>query len=273
MRNNNIAVVIPYEAAHTPEWMLERAVNSVKKQTHMAEPIVVRGGPSPAWGRNRGMEKTNSRYIAFLDADDYWAPTKLEKQYKAITRENTALCLNIAEKSDGSKNNIVASSAREFATKVFCGDLGTITSSMLVDTKLTDAKFDESLYRREDHLFALEVVYDGGYCYIEEPLTYVEKHEEGLSADVEYDRKIDSYQQFYERAIDLFPELDQYSDEYWAQTWYNTGRGYYYRNDFQSSLSYLWRSFVTKPEFKTIAALGISSIWHIIFKIRQAVSR
>lgn len=32
--------------------------------------------------RNKGLEKCNGKFIAFLDVDDYWLPTKLEEQIK-----------------------------------------------------------------------------------------------------------------------------------------------------------------------------------------------
>ena len=34
----------------------------------------------PAAARNRGVELANAPLIAFLDSDDLWAPTKLERQ-------------------------------------------------------------------------------------------------------------------------------------------------------------------------------------------------
>ena len=38
--------------------------------------------------RNLGLSKANGRYIAFLDSDDLWKPTKLEKQIKFMTKNN-----------------------------------------------------------------------------------------------------------------------------------------------------------------------------------------
>ena len=45
--------------------------------------------------RNRGLEKCSGEFIAFLDVDDYWFPTKLEEQIKLFTNSEIGFsCTN-----------------------------------------------------------------------------------------------------------------------------------------------------------------------------------
>ena len=45
----------------------------------------------PYRARNRGFEASQGEYIAFLDADDYWAPDCLEHLHRALSDNNAAL--------------------------------------------------------------------------------------------------------------------------------------------------------------------------------------
>jgi glycosyltransferase involved in cell wall biosynthesis len=103
----SVSVIIPaYKAAHT----IGRAVESALAQSVPAAEIVVVDDGSPddiaaalapygervtllrkangraASARNMGIERATGDFMAFLDADDYWEPEKLERQLAIFQR-------------------------------------------------------------------------------------------------------------------------------------------------------------------------------------------
>ncbi|MDD2650679.1 MAG: glycosyltransferase family 2 protein [Candidatus Cloacimonadales bacterium] len=105
-----ISVIIP---AYNAEKLLADSLNSVVNQTYKNfEVIIVNDGSvdktadicdsfaskdtrikytyqdnaGVSMARNKGMEMSSGKYICFLDADDYYSPTYLEKMYLAINK-------------------------------------------------------------------------------------------------------------------------------------------------------------------------------------------
>ncbi|MDO4344853.1 MAG: glycosyltransferase family 2 protein [Eubacteriales bacterium] len=115
-----VSVVIPaYNSAGT----IRQAIESARMQETDLEIIVIddcskdglaeimeayRGCPvisyvrnkqnlGAAMSRNRGVELARGTYVAFLDADDWWAPGKLKKQLALMEKGEYALCCTARE--------------------------------------------------------------------------------------------------------------------------------------------------------------------------------
>lgn len=57
-----------------------------------------------AASRNKGVSMCNTEYIAFLDADDWWMPGKLEAQLELIEKTGACLCSTARELVDTNGN-------------------------------------------------------------------------------------------------------------------------------------------------------------------------
>jgi len=85
MKEKLVSVIIPTLASRHDQ--LEKAVDSVNRQTYKnIELVVVIEGDSACEGRNIGIKRSNGDFIAFLDDDDAWEPTKIEKQMKVMDK-------------------------------------------------------------------------------------------------------------------------------------------------------------------------------------------
>lgn len=84
-----VSVVIP--TCDRPE-SLQRAIQSVKKQTYKNIEIIVIDDKTltATEARNKGIGQSKGKYIAFLDDDDEWLPTKIEKQMEMFKEHCSA---------------------------------------------------------------------------------------------------------------------------------------------------------------------------------------
>jgi glycosyltransferase involved in cell wall biosynthesis len=209
-----VSVVIPaYNSAST----LSRSIDSVLAQTWAAREIIVvddgstdatanviasygdrvRGirqanaGPSAA--RNRGIEAAHGEYVAFLDADDYWLPAKLERQVALLAAQpELGFCSTATRVVDPAGTHVGDWPCSEVEGPLLetlfmhSAAVSGSTSGVLARRALLQAAggFDENLRGFEDPDLWIRLAARTGYACIPEALTVVVRTPASVSANL-----------------------------------------------------------------------------------------
>lgn len=95
------------------------------------------GGPAAA--RNAAISEAQGRWLAFLDSDDLWLPTKLEKSIKHSLENNAAIVFTAFRRisADGKQIGDLVSVPASLTYRQLLGNTAIATSTAVVDRLLS----------------------------------------------------------------------------------------------------------------------------------------
>lgn len=141
-----------------------------------------------AVARNKALELSQGRFIAYLDADDLWKKDKLEKQVKFMLENNYAFTCTDYEKIDekGNSLNKVITIPKKVNYNLFLRNTIIQTVGVMVDTKITgkEVLVMPNIRRRQDAATWCQLLKAGYDCYeVPECLSYYRVVSNSLSSN------------------------------------------------------------------------------------------
>lgn len=207
MNNSMVSAII---TTHQRPLLLKRAIESVLSQTYKEiECIVVddkstdntkdvcaaypsvqyiyippkesKGGN---YARNKGIKASTGKYCAFLDDDDYWLPTKIEKQVELIEEKDCELVycgirIEDVQKEDTTFYDYLPNPSFEgdMQKKILLTCCCCTTSTMMIsrDALFDVGLFDEDLSFWQDYELTIRLAQRKPFFFVNEPLCVYRK--------------------------------------------------------------------------------------------------
>jgi glycosyltransferase involved in cell wall biosynthesis len=162
----------------SPNKKVKQVVKDLQKQDKRILYFWQKNSGGPAGPRNVAIKKARGEYIAFLDADDEWLPTKLEKQLK-LFKESTNPKLGFVSCNsiiiDERENKIRQSNIpgpERILEHLLSWSCVNSCSGLVVRKEVFKkvGRFDEGLKMADDWDLCIRIAKEYDYDFVKEPL-------------------------------------------------------------------------------------------------------
>jgi glycosyltransferase involved in cell wall biosynthesis len=152
---------------------------------------LVQANQGPAAARNHGIRAAQGEYVAFLDADDLWAPSKIEKQVAAMEKSAQVGVVHCG---------MLRTNVQSGVTELCLSDTdrrGDLRQKLLLRNRLATSTvlarctcfekaglFDESLPQAEDWDLWIKISRHFEFDYVAEPLVTYRVHGNNISKKI-----------------------------------------------------------------------------------------
>jgi glycosyltransferase involved in cell wall biosynthesis len=274
---------------NTPENLLRESIDSVLNQScSVLELLVIDDGsrvpvdlpedgdgtvrvirqPNGGLGaaRNRGIREAQGEFIAFLDSDDVWCPTKIEKQQACLLATPQAVaCYTQCIQSSGfyrfGPYPAIDVPEQEFIASLWSSQFFPPSSTMVrteVAQKL--GGYRTGLRNGEDLEFLMRLLQVGSIEQVPEPLTGYRVHSGQITSNAY--RKFSGGREARRIAIENCPDVLRRGglskDQFW-EAHRNEILLVYYRRDFAASRRLLWEFWLEHPsDFEVLIKAALS---------------
>jgi len=165
-----------------------KLIKEYAKKDSRIKYIKLKNNSGAAIARNKALEKSQGRFIAYLDADDILKKEKLEKQIKFMLEKKYAFTCTYYEKIDenGKSLNKVIQIPLEVNYNLYLRNTIIQTVGVMVDTKLVGKELlvMPNIRRRQDAATWCQLLKNGFNCYaIPENLSYYRVVSNSLSSN------------------------------------------------------------------------------------------
>lgn len=234
----------------------------------------------PAAARNRGINEAMGDYIAFLDSDDMWMPTKLAEQVEFLDH-NKGVALVFTDIKKMKDNKIIKEASlgeegvynrNKFSELIEKSFIFTPTVAVRKNILIEIGLFNEKYRAGEDYELYLRIAKHHDIEYINKPLAIRRLHDSNTPTLLFYEahlvllNDLVHSNSFNKHQKNIFMvKLRQFS--------YELGYYYFSRGEYKRSIKWFYKACGTnhgiKPFFYIFAALLPSLVINYLRKLKQ----